>query len=246
MYRKIYRLTGLYRGAAIGYPIGAVHKDNPNHMNASLGDGADTSQGAGSSSSMSIGAVLRLMFLSGASDDVVTRFVALHHNAMAANPLPPIVELGPALAQAAQSAGVEVARGLLSQFNAVKSAQPSGALHHANVEASKSTTKASTPKSQRKDDIYRFSVAAGRTSVSLPPDLLAAARQAFGEPALTKMVQKLYGQAVVTKKTGPSTGSVRKVNRSAFVRDALAQELFTTSRIQPGWVNELNSNGSLQ
>lgn len=184
-----------------------------------------------------------MLFQSGASDDVVTRFVALHANAMSANPLPPLIEFGPALQQAAQSAGVEVARELLGQIEQVKQATRAhakppvkGKVYREDKEnqggpatAARHARKTQVEGDSRGKEIYRLDVASGRTSVSLPVDLLAAARAAFGEPDLTKLVQQLYGQALSTKASAankaPNSGPSRKVNKSFLVREALSRAL---------------------
>lgn len=181
-----------------------------------------------------------MLFQSGASDDVVTRFVALHANAMSANPLPPLIEFGPALQQAAQSAGVEVARELLGQIEQVKQATRArakppgkGQVYQENegrpATAARRARKTQVAGDSGGKEIYRLDVASGRTSVSLPVDLLVAARAAFGEPDLTKLVQQLYGQALSTKASAankaPNSGPVRKVNKSSLVREALTRAL---------------------
>lgn len=213
-----------------------------------------------------------MMFQSGATDDMVTRFVALHNNALLANPLLPLIEMGPALHQAAQSAGFEVARELLGQIQQVregveafghqnsthapayvesqaeplsrpnstsnqslkskttKPVVPASTVSAKGAKSSKATTSPrSTVVTSGSNQIYRFGLATGRTSVSLPAHLLVAVRKAFGEPGLTNLVQQFYGQAISgqtqSSSRGPGSGPLRKVNKSSFIRQALAAEL---------------------
>ena len=144
----------------------------------------------------------------------------------------------PALQHAAQIAGVEVARELLGLDRANQAtrahAKPLGKGEvHQEIQgrpAAAPRARKPTPAGEfERQEIYRLDVASGRTSVSLPADLLVAARAAFGEPDLTKLVQQLYGQALSTKvfaaNRAPNSGPVRKVNKSSLVREALARAL---------------------
>lgn len=171
-----------------------------------------------------LGLVLRALFQAGASDEVITRFVPLYQNLTGGQPQPLAVDLGPVITQAAHSAGVAVAQGLLSQMGApAASAERSVPLPVSRRQTAPAKITAAREDVLRENlsvdalvhgQIYRFNIAGRRTSVSLPPDLLESAKAVFGEAGLKETVKTLYGQV-----------PLRNANRSAFVRDRLREQM---------------------
>lgn len=163
--------------------------------------------------------------MAGADDAMVTRFLHLMVNESAgAARQPPIVELGPALQQAAHSAGVHVAQELIKQFGQAQvSQQPSASL------APQPQPLVPAPKTSPSAVIqdvnvaqaykpYAISVSGRRTSVTLPLDLIEAAHRLLGEKETKALVSQLHAATPVAR------GGAR-ANRSEHVREQLQRTI---------------------
>lgn len=171
----------------------------------------------------SLGTVTRLMFLAGADDALVTRFLSLMVNESAgAARQPPIVELGPALQQAAHSAGVHVAQELVRQIGV----QPSAPTSISLAQSQHPAPAAQAPVQMRAPDAlapkvykpYAISVSGRRTSVTLPLDLIESAHRLLGEKQTKTLVSQFHAATPVAR------GGAR-ANRSEHVREQLQQAI---------------------
>ena len=192
------------------------------------------------------------MFLAGADDAFVSRFLALYVNESASGVRqPPVIELGPALQQAAHSAGVEVARELVRQFESASSSTPSpvpvaavpmkpasrvaaGQLQPtlgtgpsdlgasgASGASGGSVAPEYTFKGSGLLKPYAITVSGHRTSVTLPVDLIEIAHRLLGEKGTREFVAQNHALAPVVR----TKGKKPRANFSGYVRTRLEQEV---------------------
>jgi hypothetical protein len=166
------------------------------------------SGGPPSPEALSLGAVIRLLNLAGASDSVLENFVRLYMNEAHGSKQPPILELGQAITEAANIAATHAARGALEALGLVV---PGGSV----------TRSPSRPKSPPAGDRacpYRIRINGRDTSVSLPSSLLGAGLSAFGKHGLYDLVVSLADKAPPDQ---PRSAHVQQGLRSALDRASI-------------------------
>ncbi len=147
-----------------------------------------------------LAAVLRMMFLSGASDEVVENFVRLYTSEITVAGQPPIIELAPIIAQATQAAARLAVDEALESAGFANSANaqrpPRGAVRSGAQSASSEDRQHQMQSVQGSSYIYRFRLPSGlRTSVSVPTDLVARAATMLGEFATKQIIKQFAKQA---------------------------------------------------
>jgi hypothetical protein len=161
-----------------------------------------------------LAAVLRMMFLSGVSDEAVENFVRLYTSETMAAGQPPIIELAPIIGQATQAAARLAVDEALAAVGLPRTEhaggkpkqQPLGDLRDRGDVAGKSVVGSSY--------IYRIRLPDGfRTSVSVPRELIRRAAMAIGETETRQIIADLAKRA---------SGDVR---RSTFVQQELRKKV---------------------
>jgi hypothetical protein len=143
-----------------------------------------------------LAAVLRMMFLSGVSDEAVENFVRLYTSEATVAGQPPIIELAPIIGQATQTAARLAVDEALAAVGLPKTdhvggkrpSKPSVDLRGQRDVAAKSVVGSSY--------IYRIRLPDGfRTSVSIPMDLVRRSATAIGEAATKEIIASLAKRA---------------------------------------------------
>lgn len=147
-----------------------------------------------------LAAILRMMFLSGASDEVVENFVRLYTSEITVAGQPPIIELAPIIAQATQAAArlaVDEALAAAGIADSANTQRPPRGVYRSGAPSDSADDRQTQRRSVLGSSyIYRFRLAGGlRTSVSVPTGLVDRAAMMLGEFATKQIINRFAKEA---------------------------------------------------
>lgn len=135
---------------------------------------------------LGLSGIIRLMHMSGASDEVTENFIRLYQNAQSATPLPPVVELAPVIELAAREAARVATYEFMSENGFTRQAAAGTA-----DRASETATVSAASQGKAKTHIYHLQIAGKKTSLSLPKALYDRSVETLGPEVTARLINEL-------------------------------------------------------